>query len=73
MAQNTERSGARQLALVTGASSGIGLELAKLFAQNGYDLVIAADDAGITSREAELRGLAANVLHLPWRHRRMSA
>ena len=28
-----------QLAVVTGASSGIGLELAKLFATNGYDLV----------------------------------
>jgi short-subunit dehydrogenase len=32
-----------KLAIVTGASSGIGLELAKLAAQDGYDLVIAAD------------------------------
>lgn len=29
-------------ALITGASSGIGLELAKIFAQNGHDLVITA-------------------------------
>jgi len=29
--------------VVTGASSGIGLELAKLAAKNGYDLVVAAD------------------------------
>jgi len=29
-----------QYALITGATSGIGYELAKLFAQNGYDLVI---------------------------------
>lgn len=36
-----------QLALVTGASSGIGLELAKQFAQHGYDLVVAADDDAI--------------------------
>jgi short-subunit dehydrogenase len=33
----------RRLAIVTGASSGIGLELAKLAAQDGYDLVVAAD------------------------------
>ena len=33
----------RQLAVVTGASAGIGYELAKLCAENGYDLVIAAD------------------------------
>ncbi len=36
-----------QLAVVTGASSGIGLELAKLFAAEGYDLIVAAEDAWI--------------------------
>lgn len=35
------------LALVTGASSGIGLELAKQFAEHGYDLVVAAEDKDI--------------------------
>ena len=34
----------RPLVLVTGASSGIGLELAREFARNGYDLVITATD-----------------------------
>ena len=37
----------RPLALVTGASSGIGLELARVFAENGFDLVVCAEDAGI--------------------------
>jgi short-subunit dehydrogenase len=36
-----------QLALITGASSGIGFELARQFAQHGYDLVVAAEDDGI--------------------------
>ena len=34
----------RPLAVVTGASSGIGLELAKQFAANGYDLLLTADE-----------------------------
>jgi short-subunit dehydrogenase len=35
----------RRLAVVTGASSGIGFELAKVFAEQGFDLLIAAEDA----------------------------
>src|SRR6476469_6566236 len=33
----------RKLAIVTGASSGIGFEIAKLAAEDGYDLIVAAD------------------------------
>lgn len=36
-----------QLAIVTGASSGIGLELAKEFASHGYDLLVCAEDDSI--------------------------
>src|SRR3954468_20670316 len=44
----------RPLALVTGASSGIGLELAKQFAENGFDLVITAEDDELTEAAREL-------------------
>jgi uncharacterized protein len=38
---------ARKLAIVTGASTGIGLELARCCARDGYDLLIAADEPEI--------------------------
>jgi short-subunit dehydrogenase len=50
----------RSLAVVTGASSGIGYELAKLCAQNGYDLVIAADEPLEHAADA-FRALGATV------------
>jgi short-subunit dehydrogenase len=37
----------RPLALVTGASSGIGLEFAKELSTRGFDVAVAAEDAGI--------------------------
>lgn len=44
----------RPLALVTGASSGIGLELARKLATRGYDLVMVADNAEKLSEAADL-------------------
>ena len=40
----------RPIAVVTGASAGIGYELANLCAQNGFDLVVAADQPKIVHR-----------------------
>lgn len=38
------------LAVVTGASTGIGYELAKCAAEDGYDLAIAADEPAFRKR-----------------------
>ena len=51
----------RPLAIVTGASTGIGHELAKLCAQNGFDLVVAADEPEIHQAAETFRGLGASV------------
>ncbi|MFC3069679.1 SDR family NAD(P)-dependent oxidoreductase [Phenylobacterium soli] len=54
----------RPLAVVTGASSGIGYELAKLCVENGHDLVIAADRPEIVEAAQAFRQMGANVDHL---------
>jgi len=46
---------------VTGASSGIGYELAKQFAQNGFDLLITATGANIDEAAQAFKALGAKV------------
>jgi len=49
------------LAVVTGASSGIGYELAVQFAQNGFDLLVTAEDEGIDQAAEDLESLGTRV------------
>ncbi len=52
---------AQKLAVVTGASSGIGYNLAKVFAENGYDLIINAEDGGIQTAASDFTSLGVTV------------
>src|ERR1700709_460188 len=54
-------SATRPFAIVTGASTGIGFELAKRCAKEGYDLLIAADEPAIEQAAISLRGAGAAV------------
>jgi len=55
------RPSGRPLALVTGASSGIGFELAKQFAEHGFDLVVCAEDDGLEAAAEQLQATGADV------------
>ncbi|HEV7933690.1 MAG TPA: SDR family NAD(P)-dependent oxidoreductase [Actinomadura sp.] len=56
----------KPLAVVTGASSGIGYELACQFARNGFDLIVAAEEPGIAdvTRALEELGAAATSVQV---------
>jgi short-subunit dehydrogenase len=59
--QEIGMSASRPFAIVTGASTGIGFELAKRCAKEGYDLLIAADEAEIEKAAASLRDRGTEV------------
>lgn len=52
---------ANPLAVVTGASSGIGFELARQFGQNGFDLLINAEDSHLHAAADRLRASGSQV------------
>jgi short-subunit dehydrogenase len=62
----TPTESTRPLAIVTGASAGIGRELAALCASNGYDLLIAADEPAVHGAAEALRsqGVAVDALQV---------
>ena len=53
---------ANKLAVITGASTGIGFELAQLAVEDGYDLVVVADEALIDAAAADFRRNGNNVI-----------
>jgi short-subunit dehydrogenase len=61
MATSPNNSSNRPLAIVTGASTGIGYYLARECAENGFDLLIAADEAAINKAAEDFRKLGASV------------
>jgi len=50
-----------KLAVITGASTGIGRELAKIAASEGYDLVLVADEPTIDAAAGEIRASGVSV------------
>jgi NAD(P)-dependent dehydrogenase (short-subunit alcohol dehydrogenase family) len=59
-------AGSERVAIVTGASRGLGLVIAGVMARHGYDLVIGARDAGALARAAEeLRTVGGRVVVVP--------
>src|SRR5437868_5297771 len=59
--QSTRGTMNKSFAIVTGASSGIGLELATICAEEGFDLLVAADREEIQTAGDRLRNLGADV------------
>lgn len=51
----------RPLAIVTGASTGIGYELAKECARNGFDLLVAADESSIQQAAQDFQALGVSA------------
>jgi short-subunit dehydrogenase len=58
---NFAKTGKRPLAIVTGASSGIGYHLAAQCVEHGFDLLVAADDPAINQAADDFRTLDASV------------
>lgn len=51
----------RPLAVITGASSGIGYELARECVRHGFDLIIAADEPAVQAAADDFRQQGAQV------------
>jgi short-subunit dehydrogenase len=54
----------RKLALITGASSGIGYSLAKELGKRGYDLVVCSAGERLTAAAEDFKGLGVSVVEV---------
>lgn len=63
-----QKPGTGQTALVTGASAGIGVDLAECFARDGYDLILTARSEAplreVAQRLAGAHGVKADIIAL---------
>jgi uncharacterized protein len=57
----SKQSRKSKLAVITGASTGIGYELARCCAQDGFDLIVAADEPEIQEAAEDLRTFGVKV------------
>ena len=62
----------RPFAVITGASSGIGRELARQFVTNDFDLLITAEDSELAAAADDLAGPGTDVQAVPATWRRSS-
>ncbi|RYD19706.1 MAG: SDR family NAD(P)-dependent oxidoreductase, partial [Lysobacteraceae bacterium] len=53
---------ADKLAIITGASTGIGFELATLAAKDGYDIIVVADESLIEAAATDFRQFGTQVI-----------
>ncbi len=59
--ESVENQSEKPLAVITGASSGIGFHLARVFAKNGFDLIVVAEDLGIMEAASTFERFGAEV------------
>ena len=56
----------RQVAVITGASAGVGRATARAFAENGFDVaILARGDAGLEGAADDVRGAGGRCLVIP--------